>query len=372
MSETATARGAIVMSGWSWQSRGSPERLATALSRAGWRVLYCSNPSSIFREGSGRRSTLAERVEGFSPKQAGHRLNAFPLARKWQAGWLVKQVLAQARQMGIERPVVFYPHGGWVVAFARELRRRNVTCAYLCMDHVEKQEIEALAEAADLVLAIPSTKYDQLKRRFGAKVYRLPQFGPDLAVAESDASSAAVLSRLESIPRPRLGYLGLPSSRVHGRLLGELLAAHPELHFLACGPVPGLRMANLYDIGWLNAGDVAAVCRRIDVGFMPYDCSRDFNRYCVPLKLFDYFAAGLPVVSTPLLHLREYGDLVYFGDTVAELAQGIRQALAEPADDPRRKQRRRIARAHSLDEMTRILTVILDRALERGSGPKAE
>jgi len=358
MSEPESTRGAIVMSGWGWETRNVPERLATALARAGWRVLYCSNPSSFLREGSGRRSSLAENVEGFAPMMAGHRLNAFPLARKWQAGLLVKQVLDRARMTNIVRPVVLYPHGGWVVPFARELKRRNIPSVYVCMDHVEKAENEALADAADLVLVIPRTMYDQLKSRFGDKVCKLPQFGPELAMPGSEASSEA-LTRVKQIPRPRLGYLGLPSFRIHGRLLGELLTMHPGLHFVACGPVPGLQLPNLHDLGWIGPRELAAVCGQIDVGFMPYDCTRNFNLHCVPLKLFDYFAAGLPVVSTPIISLWEYRDLVYLGDTAEELAEGVRKALAEPPDDPRREKRRQIARAHAPDKLARLLNTLL-------------
>lgn len=369
MNGTASVSGAIVMSGWSWENRNVPERLATALSHAGWRVLYCSNPFSFLRQRGETRSTLAENLESFAPKHVGHRLNSVPLVRRWQARLLAKQVLEQARQMGIERPVVFYPHGGWVVEFARELKRRNVARVYVCMDHVQKKENEALAEAAELVLAIPRTKYDQLKASFGEKVCRLPQLGPELSMAGSGAGNCEALTRLENIARPRLGYLGLPSIRVQARLLAELLTRHPDWHFVACGPTPGLRLANVHDIGWIGPEELVAVCCRIDVGFMPYDCTREFNAHCVPLKLFDYFAAGLPVVSTPIIHLREYGNLVYLGDTVEQLEDGIRQALAEAPDDPRREERRRIAREHSIDEVSKFLPNLILRALERSRAP---
>jgi hypothetical protein len=127
VSEMASGPGAIVISGWSWENRNVPERPATALSRAGWRDLYCSNPSSFLRGRGEIRSILAGNVEGFGPKLVGHRLKAFPSMRRWQAGLLVNQVLEQPRQMNIARPVVFYPHGGWIVEFAREIKRRNIT-----------------------------------------------------------------------------------------------------------------------------------------------------------------------------------------------------------------------------------------------------
>jgi hypothetical protein len=362
MSGSPSTRGAIVMSYWDWRARNVPERLATALSRAGWRVLYCSNPSSFLRGRSGTRTRLAENVEGFAPRLVGHRLNTFTPLRRWQARFLVSQVLRQARRMDIARPLVIYPHGEWLVAFARELKARGIPGVYLCMDHAE--ESEALAAAADMVLVIPPTLFRSLNSRFGDKVRQIPQLGSDFDGNADAKSNSDVPVRWETIPRPRLAYLGMPANRLHTGLVDELLTAHPEWQILTCGPVPGVKRPNLHDVGWIGPAELAAVCHRIDVGFMPYDCGRDFNLHCVPLKLFDYFAAGLPVVSTSLIHLAEYRNLVYLGDTADELAEGIRKALAEPSDDPRREERRRIARAHSLDEMSRILPPMLIQALE--------
>lgn len=359
MSGTPCAHGAIVMSCWDWRARNVPERLAIALGRAGWRVLYCSNPTSFLHGGSGARTTLAENVEGFAPKQAGHRLNAFTPLRRWQARFLVSQVLRQARRMSIARPLVIYPHGEWLVGFARELEARRIPRVYLCMDYVEREEIEALAAAADAVLVIPRSLFHSLKSRFGNKVHQIPQLGPDLERNAAAKTNGEVSARWETIPRPRLAYLGMPVKRLHAGLIEEVLIAHPEWQILTCGPVPGVMRPNLHDVGWIGPAEIAALCRQMDVGFMPYDCGRNFNLHCVPLKLFDYFAAGLPVVSTPLIHLRDYRDLVYLGETAGELAEGVRKALAEPPDDPRKEERRRIARAHSLDELSRILPSML-------------
>jgi glycosyltransferase involved in cell wall biosynthesis len=96
---------------------------------------------------------------------------------------------------------------------------------------------------------------------------------------------------------------------------------------------------------------------------MPYDCHQDFNLHCVPLKLFEYFAVGIPVVSTPIIHLWEYGDLVYLGDTAQELAVAIEAALNEPVDSPKRARRMAIAREHSLESLAAQLRLALPMGL---------
>ena len=46
------------------------------------------------------------------------------------------------------------------------------------------------------------------------------------------------------------------------------------------------------------------------IGFMPYDLSIPKNLYCAPLKLFDYWERGMPVVGTPIVYLRDYPNAV--------------------------------------------------------------
>ncbi len=369
--EPAASREAIVLSGWGWNTSNVPERIAATLARAGWRVLYCENPASFVRRRKEGRFPISVRVEGFRPRFAGHRLNALPSGSRWQAKFLIGQILRQAREMGFSRPIVIYPHGYWVVEVARELKSQRIPGVFVCMDHIERSEMESLAEASTVTLAIPLTTFLKLKAKFGDKVHLLPQLGPYLDETRATAAESTTLARVEQIPRPRLAYFGPPTSRLHAGLLKSLLTVHPEWHFLVCGPAPNLQVPNVHDIGWIGSREFPTISRAIDIGFMPYDCGDEVNLHCVPLKLFDYFAAGLPVVSTPLIHLRQYEGLIYLGDSAEQLADGVRCALAEPPDDPRRQERRRIGRAHSIEAMSQLLPALLIEALGQRSGAKS-
>jgi len=319
---------------------------------------------SLLRRLGGKRRELAKNVAGLRPEWLAGRLNAARFAAKLQARLLVNQVLKHAREMGLDRPMVIYTHGSWILDLAREFKARNYFLVHVCLDNEIPGRNEALAEPADLALVIPKTVCHRLRARFGEKVQWIPQLGPDLNGEGAPQPSARVMEALARVPRPRLGYLGrLAEGYVHKGLLAEVLRLHPEWHFIACGPVEGLGLPNLTALEWLSAEEVPGMVSLLDVGFMPYNCSDQHVLHGVPLKLFDYFAAGVPVVSTPLIHLREYAELVYLGDSADELAEGIRRALAEPADDPRRERRRRIAGAHSIEEFSRFLPAILNRGL---------
>ena len=87
----------------------------------------------------------------------------------------------------------------------------------------------------------------------------------------------------------------------------------------------------------------------------PWALPAAYRDFVAPLELFDYFLAGLPVVSTPVIPLWEFEDLIYFGETAEEFACAIRRALNEPAQSLKRKMRIEVAHAHSTEALAKHL-----------------
>jgi hypothetical protein len=348
---------AIVASGWTWEASNVPERMASALARAGSRVLYCENPASFLRT----VRPLAEVEKGvfaLGLQHFGHRLNSLSILRPLQAKLLATEILNTATRLHLNDPVFIYPHGDYVLPLCREFKRRGFKLIHVCMDY----ELELLREhvrESDLALVIPDAAFKELREQFGTKVRRIPQFS---YVDDSIRSPNGLLEspELSRIPKPRLGYLGGLTGRISLPLVGETLSRHPEWHFLSFETRKWLHLPNEHVLPWRSRDDLAGILAGLDVGFMPYDCTIPKNLHCVPLKLFDYFARGMPVVSTPIVFLQEYDDLVYLGSTPDELSDAISRALREPADSPKRARRIAVTREHSIERSAQILAALLD------------
>jgi len=349
-------RDAIVLSGWRWETCNVPERIALALAHAGSRVLYCENPVSFIR--TVRPLTeLAKGIFAFRPVFLSHRLNRFSVFLRNQSVALADQILSQAATLKLKDPLVFYPHGDYCLGLCREFKKRGLLLIHICMDYELAIQMEHVKQS-DLTLAIPRAAFQELKAQFAEKIRILPQLSM-ISNGKADRSLRES-AEFSKIPRPRLGYAGNLLGRASVPLLGELLSNHPEWHFVSFGTKKWLPLPNEHVLPWCTQDELQEVLAGLDVGMMPYDCANPYNLHCVPLKLFDYFALGMPVVSTPVVAIREYGDLVYTGETAEQLADAISQALKEGGDSPKKAKRMAVAREHSVEKISEILREILE------------
>jgi glycosyltransferase involved in cell wall biosynthesis len=352
-------RDVIIFSGWTWEAHNVPERLALALAYTGRRILYCERPVSVFRHSPRKFTELEKGVFGFTPIFYSARWSSLSLLSWYQVRMVATQILKNTLELNLKNPFFIYPHGAFSLALSREFKSRGFCLIHICMDYEPPLSIEHVQQA-DLTLAIPDIVFQKLTQTVGRKVKLIPQFASRDGV---DLSGPRELHELSRIPRPRLGYFGNLSGRTSIQLLNELLVKHPEWQFVSFGATTKwLPLGNEHVLSWYSQNQVPAILDALDVGLMPYDCTDPKNLHCVPLKLFDYFSRGIPVVSTPIVYLREYRNLVYLGATANDLADAVSQALAEPVESPKRAARIAVARKHSIENLSRPISKLLEEA----------
>jgi glycosyltransferase involved in cell wall biosynthesis len=151
-----------------------------------------------------------------------------------------------------------------------------------------------LLRSADLVVTV-SRRLHEIARANGVDSVIVPN-GCDPAALQRDSREPAQFAR---IPKPRAVYAGRFNSRVDRDLFEVLARASPGTSFLVVGDVDNElpELPNIYSLGSVDFEELGAYLRLADVGLVPYAVN-EFNAASRPLKIYDYLAAGLPVLTT--------------------------------------------------------------------------
>jgi glycosyltransferase involved in cell wall biosynthesis len=171
---------------------------------------------------------------------------------------------------------------------------------------------------------------------------------PDSASVEPDLTMAA-------LPQPRIVFTGaIVATKLDVPLLGELAQAQPDWSFALVGPVgPGdprtdisaLRaLPNIHLLGPRAYSQLPAVLRAADAGLIPY-VRNPITESVFPMKVYEYLAAGLPVVATPLPALADVAEVATAPDAEG-IARLLEEAIATDSAEYR-AERSRAAAAHS-------------------------
>lgn len=217
-------------------------------------------------------------------------------------------------------------------AFEQDPQRRAVV----------EGRIRDLAERAELILAC-SRPLEREARTWASRVEYVPN-----AVAEVTIPTLPPAD-ISTLPRPVLGYAGTLHS---ARLDVELLAGAAELRsrwsFVLLGPdqldptdarrLGSLR--NVHRLGVRPQGEVRAYLEAFDICLFPHLIT-DFTRSLDPLKLYEYLAAGRPVIATETGNVPDLSAHLTYVTSPGELVAQAERALAE--ETPQRAAVRRAA-----------------------------
>lgn len=307
-----------------------------------------------------------------------HRFAAVRALNRRLLPWLVRRA---ARRLGFDRPIL-WAYVPQAEALLDALDPSLVV--YHCVDDIAAQAgvdaasflaaEERFAARADLVLASAPALAVRMRELSGNVLYA-PNVADTRAFAQA-LEPGPVDPALAALPRPRIVFTGaIVTTKLDLPLLVELARLRPHWSIALVGPVgPGDPHAdvsaldaepNVHLLGGRDRADLPAVLRGADAGIIPY-ARNALTASIFPMKVYEYLAAGLPVVATPLPAIAEVAEVATAPDG-AGFARLLEEALAHDAP-ARRAARSAAAAGHSWDaRLSQIATAVAER--EAGAGP---
>jgi glycosyltransferase involved in cell wall biosynthesis len=119
------------------------------------------------------------------------------------------------------------------------------------------------------------------------------------------------------------------------------------------------KIKNIYILGNKSKRQIPSYIRYLDFGLIPYDVGQDFNRYSFPMKLFEYFYMGKPVISTPLGSVKDFVPLVIVSKNPAQLKTAINKIQKEGWPTNYKKRQQKIAFDHSWEAKIEKISQVL-------------
>ncbi|MCX6217310.1 glycosyltransferase [Spirosoma sp.] len=152
-------------------------------------------------------------------------------------------------------------------------------------------------------------------------------------------SQARELALTTDRSRPIVGYLGTADNRINLDLVEYCLQALPQVTFQFIGRITDeivtqrlSKYPNLEFIKPVPPAELVPLMARLHVGIIPFNCSE--HTYTIyPLKINEYLAAGIPVVSTRFSILDDFDEVVDFVNEPAAFVEALKKSLAGVSDE---------------------------------------
>lgn len=170
--------------------------------------------------------------------------------------------------------------------------------------------------------------------------------------------------------RPSVGYLGNLSDFFNWELMCGVVQKMPEIDFVFYGQVERERIGkrigyveelesyhNTLFTGRVTREEGAVGINLVDVLIIPFVIN-DAMHAVNPLKLWEYFATGKPVVSTPMDAIKVQEPLLRVASDTEEWIEAIKSALRE-SDENLIGQRINLAKENSWEVVTEKHAIIL-------------
>ncbi len=159
------------------------------------------------------------------------------------------------------------------------------------------------------------------------------------------------------------GFVGQFGNRLNFNWLRDLVTAFPQHKFVFIGAVwvweelgsvgfdanlESLRQfPNCEFLPPVPKTEIPSFISQFDFGLIPYNTDQLFNKNCHPMKLYEYWFYGKPVVATEIVELSRYSDVLIATNTSAKAINWIAGVLKNGFDASKQQRVKQLATDNS-------------------------
>lgn len=309
----------------------------------------------------------------------------FPGVEQRMEGWRRAHIRHTLRRLGMKRPIVYI----WHPALADQAGHfDDALLVYHCYDEVLSFEKDPAArerlaarerqllQRADIVFA-SSEELARRRRQVNPNTHCVEN-GVDYArFSRAQDAATVVPPELARIPGPVIGCVATLLDIVDVPMLAQAMAQRPQWSLVIVGierPATAgadaalarlLGLPNVHFIGPQPIDAIPAYLKGFDVCAIPYIVNDATGVASSPLKLFEYLAAGKPVVCYPLPLKDELAGVVHIARESDEWVRAVEAALGESRSGQGVQRAQAIARDNTWDARVQVIATRLAEQLRQ-------
>lgn len=259
--------------------------------------------------------------------------------RTFNQKFLISQVKKAMRKLKFDKPInmIFNPAAGLVAGKLGESE-----LVYYCVDDYTeftgasrglKEIEEELFRKSDLVI-VSAEKLFEDKKRFNKNTFII-RHGTDWRhFCTALGEKTEIPGEIENLPKPIIGFHGLLADWVDYELIKKIAEHFENGSVVLIGKIAVDaerkvkildNVKNIHFLGRKPYRELPKYCKGFDVSLNPFAIN-ELTLAANPLKVREYLAAGLPVISTDLHEVRIL-EHCFIGEDHADFVKKIEEAL---------------------------------------------
>lgn len=295
-------------------------------------------------------------------------------------GWLIKRSIKRAlKRLQMEEDLVnivaFNPSVGLVTA--RQFDEKVLI--YHCYDEIEAASHlkkhggrleKALMKKADAVI-VTSQGLLEKKEALARSCY-LVKNAADIKLFKTGFNPDVINQQ-----KKQVGFIGSLDDRVDYELLKYVIEELPDFNFVFIGRIASPENAaalqqfkNVELLGAKSLEELPSYVRNFSAGIIPFIKS-EFTKGIYPLKINEYLAAGVPVVTTDFSYLQDFEPVIRIATNKEQFKTSLLEEIRNDSID-KKTERVNLAKANSWEHRVEELSAIISELSARKKNKSKE